>query len=549
MCNTEIQRLEESLIDCNHQGILIAMDSSNMANSGGDETPRVKFLCSFGGSILPRPQDGKLRYVGGETRIVSVPRDIGYEELMGRMRELYEDAAILKYQQPDEDLDALVSVVNDDDVINMMEEYDKLGSGDAFTRLRIFLFSHPEHDASPHYMDGDERDTERRYVDALNSLSDSPDYRRQQLSDSPIMTPADEVHIADQFFNSMNLEGSGHNQRNYEMGAPNYNLQKLAVPNVGSGQLSTIVAQRFNEEAQWSPAYYSPRYAGPQDTRTFAEFPSSPSAPHYRVPAPEIPDRYIDRMPEDSHSQHINSHIPFEHHPQYAEQVTWGGYPGNILNGHTIGNGPSVCEHCKTAFQRNPSSSDFHSHVEQSAATNGLPQVISPCVECHPNREAVVYTNDQGDPRPLYSDTQISERNRVLQNQLRADEPRAYPAGVGRMGDHYTLDGTVRNIPVTTGNLPDGHLFPATYAHHEDPRYVRAGAAEPGGDVFHGQTAATGSHVHIPLEERGVCTTNLPYSYGADIPHQVLHGHPSQAMWRPTPTPVPMAPLDRKSVV
>lgn len=216
MCNTEIQRLEESLIDCNHQGILIAMDSSNMANSGGDETPRVKFLCSFGGSILPRPQDGKLRYVGGETRIVSVPRDIGYEELMGRMRELYEDAAILKYQQPDEDLDALVSVVNDDDVINMMEEYDKLGSGDAFTRLRIFLFSHPEHDASPHYMDGDERDTERRYVDALNSLSDSPDYRRQQLSDSPIMTPADEVHIADQFFNSMNLEGSGHNQRNYE---------------------------------------------------------------------------------------------------------------------------------------------------------------------------------------------------------------------------------------------------------------------------------------------------------------------------------------------
>lgn len=128
-----------------------------------DETTRVKFLCSFLGSILPRPQDGKLRYVGGETRIVCVARDISFEELMGKMRELYDGAAVLKYQQPDEDLDALVSVVNDDDVINMMEEYDKLGSGDGFTRLRIFLFSHPEQEVSPHYVDGgDDRETERR---------------------------------------------------------------------------------------------------------------------------------------------------------------------------------------------------------------------------------------------------------------------------------------------------------------------------------------------------------------------------------------------------
>ncbi|KAL3512167.1 hypothetical protein ACH5RR_024884, partial [Cinchona calisaya] len=69
--------------------------------------------------------------------------------------------------QPNEDLDALVSVVNDDDVTNMMEEYDKLGAGDGFTRLRIFLFSHSDQDGSVHFVDGDERDNERRYVDAV----------------------------------------------------------------------------------------------------------------------------------------------------------------------------------------------------------------------------------------------------------------------------------------------------------------------------------------------------------------------------------------------
>ncbi|GKD44411.1 hypothetical protein Tco_1269056, partial [Tanacetum coccineum] len=45
-----------------------------------------------------------------------------------------------------EDLDALVLVVNDDDVINMIEEYEKLGTGDGFTRLRSFLFSGSEDD-------------------------------------------------------------------------------------------------------------------------------------------------------------------------------------------------------------------------------------------------------------------------------------------------------------------------------------------------------------------------------------------------------------------
>lgn len=43
---------------------------------GGGGGGRIKILCSFGGRIVPRPQDGVLKYVGGETRVLAVPRSI-----------------------------------------------------------------------------------------------------------------------------------------------------------------------------------------------------------------------------------------------------------------------------------------------------------------------------------------------------------------------------------------------------------------------------------------------------------------------------------------
>jgi hypothetical protein len=39
---------------------------------------RVKFLCSYGGNILPRAVDGHLKYIGGETRVIAIPRDITF---------------------------------------------------------------------------------------------------------------------------------------------------------------------------------------------------------------------------------------------------------------------------------------------------------------------------------------------------------------------------------------------------------------------------------------------------------------------------------------
>ncbi|KAL3534866.1 hypothetical protein ACH5RR_003327 [Cinchona calisaya] len=132
----------------------------------------------------------------------------------------------------------------------MMEEYDKLGVGDGFTRLRIFLFSHSDQDGSVHFVDGDERDNERRYVDALNSLNESPEYRRNQFTDTQFIGPLDDAHVAvaEQFFNQMSLEGGLQNQRNTEMPMPPINLRQLRIPTLMSGQPQQPVTQRYNEQ-------------------------------------------------------------------------------------------------------------------------------------------------------------------------------------------------------------------------------------------------------------------------------------------------------------
>lgn len=52
------------------------LGGSPLVSSPTSPKSRIKFLCSHGGKILPQPADGHLKYVGGETRVISVPRDI-----------------------------------------------------------------------------------------------------------------------------------------------------------------------------------------------------------------------------------------------------------------------------------------------------------------------------------------------------------------------------------------------------------------------------------------------------------------------------------------
>ncbi|KAL3582180.1 hypothetical protein D5086_016512 [Populus alba] len=105
---------------------------------------KLRLMCSYGGHIVPRPHDKSLCYVGGDTRIVVVDRHSTLSSLSSRLSNTLLNARpfILKYQLPSEDLDSLISVTTDEDLENMIDEYDRTNSsnGPKPSRLRLFLF-------------------------------------------------------------------------------------------------------------------------------------------------------------------------------------------------------------------------------------------------------------------------------------------------------------------------------------------------------------------------------------------------------------------------
>lgn len=518
MCNKRSGCLRQQPIDQRqYLGDIFPMDSPttitapNSAPCSNDENPRVKFLCSFSGTILPRPQDGKLRYVGGETRIVGVPRDITYEEFMKRMRELFDGATVMKYQQPDEDLDALVSVVNDDDVMNLMEEYDKLDSGDGITKLRIFLFSHSDQDVAPHFVDGNEGDCEKRYVDALNNLNDSSDCgRQQQLNDSPRMRVLDEVHVAEQLFN-MGLNGSSaYSHRHYDMFDSH-----LVVPQLRLGQHQQPIPHRYELDAHWNPAYYSPRHTGLHDPRSFSDFPSSPSSARYRLPFGELPDN---RTPEEYGRQPVIQQFPLDHQLHSIGNVPTGavtcdntGFPGNILHAANGIEGISgYSEHFQPNFQRN------QSHSEKSNTGNGFQQIGIPCSDCPPHHE-------QGWMSHNHFNTH-------------SEEMKPHASVAARMNDYYPGNGSRINISMGHGNTTDGHTQ-SSVSTPNDPWYVHLG--ELGNETLN-QAVVSGPHIPSHgIEERPVVNGNLPYGYGTENIYQIKHAPlPSpHASWRNVQNP------------
>ncbi|PWZ25337.1 hypothetical protein Zm00014a_032188 [Zea mays] len=124
-------------------------DSVDAAGAVADAEGSVKFLCSYGGRILPRRTDGTLRYVGGDNRVLSVDRPIRFYVLQRKLRELCGGwEAHLRCQLPTEDLDALISVTCDDDLAKLLEEYDE-ASKDRLQSLKIRAFLFPTRTPAP----------------------------------------------------------------------------------------------------------------------------------------------------------------------------------------------------------------------------------------------------------------------------------------------------------------------------------------------------------------------------------------------------------------
>ncbi|KAH7517506.1 hypothetical protein FEM48_Zijuj09G0072100 [Ziziphus jujuba var. spinosa] len=150
---------------------------NNFSGSGvldGSQSEKLKVLCSFGGKILPRPSDGKLRYVGGETRIISIRKNISWDELVKRTSSICNQPHSIKYQLPDEDLDALISVSSDEDLQNMIEEYHGLERLDGSQRLRIFLIPLGESESTTSFEAGtlQQSNPNYQYVAAVNGMAD-----------------------------------------------------------------------------------------------------------------------------------------------------------------------------------------------------------------------------------------------------------------------------------------------------------------------------------------------------------------------------------------
>ncbi|KAM7508298.1 hypothetical protein LguiA_018751 [Lonicera macranthoides] len=194
--------------------------SDQVSDEGGDDlTPgkRVKFMCSFGGKILPRPSDGALRYVGGQTRIISVRKEVSYYELVQKMADSCGQNVVIKYQLPGEDLDALVSVSCQDDLVNMMDEYNKLveRSSDGSSKLRVFLFLTSEPNSPSLGQLGDLECSGQRYVEAVNGIGDG-------VVSGVIMRKDSIASVSTQNseFGNEGVDISAHGHGNYSGGPP-----------------------------------------------------------------------------------------------------------------------------------------------------------------------------------------------------------------------------------------------------------------------------------------------------------------------------------------
>ncbi|KAJ4886853.1 Octicosapeptide/Phox/Bem1p family protein [Raphanus sativus] len=164
----------------------VAIDTGgNMEPLAAVPDAKLRLMCSFGGHIMPRPHDKALTYSSGETRLVVIDRRASLASLRSRLSSMLLNGRsfTLKYQLPSEDLDSLVSITTDEDLENMIEEYDRATSSATATathRIRLFLFANKLETAATMGSLLDSAKSETWFVNALNQSGLLP----RGLSDS-----------------------------------------------------------------------------------------------------------------------------------------------------------------------------------------------------------------------------------------------------------------------------------------------------------------------------------------------------------------------------
>ncbi|KAF8748984.1 hypothetical protein HU200_012751 [Digitaria exilis] len=109
---------------------------------GGDG---IRLNCSHGGRFLPRGPDGAPRYVGGETRVLVVPRAATFRDLAARLSSEVAGGAevrAIRHRLADGGLeDVVVSVTCDEELAHMRDEYDRLRATSPAARFRVFVIT------------------------------------------------------------------------------------------------------------------------------------------------------------------------------------------------------------------------------------------------------------------------------------------------------------------------------------------------------------------------------------------------------------------------
>ncbi|XP_010487737.1 PREDICTED: protein hairless-like [Camelina sativa] len=202
-------------------------------DTGGNPEPlaavpgaKLRLMCSFGGHIMPRPHDKSLTYSGGETRLVVVDRRASLSSLRSRLSSILLNCRsfTLKYQLPSEDLDSLVTITTDEDLENMIEEYDRVTSSATVTatqRIRLFLFANKLETAATmgSLLDGAKSDT--WFVDALNQSGLLPRGLSDSAAVNNTLVNLDEASGGDTEIQNLETNAGGENNKRGDLLAPN----------------------------------------------------------------------------------------------------------------------------------------------------------------------------------------------------------------------------------------------------------------------------------------------------------------------------------------
>lgn len=312
-------------------------------------TQKLRLMCSYGGHIVPRPLDKTLCYAGGETRIVAIDRRSAFSlsTLTTHLSKSLMNGKpfSLKYQLPNHDLDSLISVSTEEDLANMIDEYDRLVGSGSPSRLRFFLFpvrSDPElHDPT----------SEEWFIDALRNVgvvtkgrsSDSGEGQGESdgktvgggsaVVDSPTSLHESIPSEKDSSFGSTSSSASTSNSPAIRGGGGDEGVG-LRLPDF---KIAVAPADSLGSESGTPSPNYSPHSIVFQDASTgfveskvvsanLVEAESSMSSPRGDLLTPVQVPGYILTKPKDQQQQQMPAphpaQTPYIHPPSQSHYVT-----------------------------------------------------------------------------------------------------------------------------------------------------------------------------------------------------------------------------------